>query len=276
MMKIVLFISLIISSTCFSQDEKQSEVLSKKGSFYLYWGWNRDLYSKSDIEFKGNDYDFIVHDVVAKDRQSHLDASIYLNPKNVTIPQYNARVGYFITDKYSISVGVDHMKYVMRSQQTTTISGMISKSGTVYDGTYDNTPLLINPTFLSFEHTDGLNYINSEFRRSDKIYEKGKFKFYFSEGLGAGVVIPRTNCTMLGNPRYDQFNLAGFGLLAFVDLNIDLNDRFFFRTEFKAGFIDLPNVRTTMFLADRAKQSFSFLESTMVLGVNLNTKKKKK
>ena len=275
-MKLVLFITLFISLYTFSQDEKVSTTISKKGSFYVFWGWNRDLFSKSDLAFKGNDYNFILHDVAAKDRQSKLDANIYLNPLNATIPQYNARVGYFISNKYSISIGVDHMKYVMSSPQLTTISGNISKSGTAFDGVYDNSPLTITPSFLSFEHTDGLNYINSEIRRSDKFFEKGKFKIYFSEGFGAGVIVPRTNCTLLGNPRYDQFHLAGFGLSALIDLNIDFNDRFFFRTEFKAGFIDLPSVRTTMFAADRVKQHFSFLESTMVFGANLNTKKKKK
>lgn len=275
-MKLGLFITLFISSFSFSQDELPSTTMSKKGSFYVYWGWNRDLYSTSDLAFKGNDYNFVLHDVAAKDRQSKLDANIYLNPMNFTIPQYNARVGYFISNNYSISIGVDHMKYVMSSPQMTTISGNISKSGTAFDGVYDNSPLKIDPSFLSFEHTDGLNYINSEIRRSDKLFEKGKCKVYFSEGFGAGVVVPRTNCTLMGNPRYDQFNLAGFGLLAFMDLNIEFYDRFFFRTEFKAGFINLPNVRTTMFAADRVKQHFSFLESTMVLGVNLNTKKKKK
>ncbi len=275
-MKFIFLLSLIISSIAFSQNEKTSTTPSKKGSFYLYWGWNRDLYTNSDITFTGPNYDFKIDGVEARDRQSPLTVDTYLNPQNITIPQYNGRVGYYLTDKYSISIGVDHMKYVMRANQINNVSGHIANSGTGFDGIYDNTPTLISPSFLSFEHTDGLNYINSEFRRSDKIFEKGKFKFYFSEGVGAGVVLPRTNTTLLGNPRYDQFNLAGFGVLAFIDLNIDFNDRFFFRTEFKCGFIDLPNVRTTMFTDDRAKQHFSFLESTMVLGVNLNTKTKKK
>ena len=85
-MKLVLFITLFISLYTFSQDEKVSTTISKKGSFYVFWGWNRDLFSKSDLAFKGNDYNFILHDVAAKDRQSKLDANIYLNPLNATIP----------------------------------------------------------------------------------------------------------------------------------------------------------------------------------------------
>ena len=29
-----------------------------KGTMFVYWGWNRAGFSKSDIRFKGNGYDF--------------------------------------------------------------------------------------------------------------------------------------------------------------------------------------------------------------------------
>jgi hypothetical protein len=31
----------------------------------------------------------------------------------MTIPQTNFRMGYFISDHYSLAIGVDHMKYVL-------------------------------------------------------------------------------------------------------------------------------------------------------------------
>lgn len=40
----------------------------KKGSIMAFWGWNRSGYTKSDIRFSGNGYDFTLNNVVAHDR----------------------------------------------------------------------------------------------------------------------------------------------------------------------------------------------------------------
>ena len=274
-MKKIMLLLLVVSSFAFSQDDKPVATTSKKGSFTVYWGWNRSMYTNSDITFKGDYYDFTLFDVQARDRQSPFKVSTYLNPGNATIPQYNLRIGYFINDKYQITLGVDHMKYVMRNYQMSTISGTISNSGTQYDGTYDKTAFMVKPDFLTFEHTDGLNYINSEIRRSDKLLAYKKIKVNLLEGIGGGVVVPRTNTTLMHNPRYDQFHLAGFGIGAVVALNVEFYNRFYIQSELKAGFIDLPSIRTTMFKEDMAKQHFSYFQGNVVLGVNLNTKQKK-
>jgi len=50
-----------------------------KGSVMAFWGWNRSVYTKSDIHFKGNGYDFQLDDVVAHDRQTPFRTNIYFN-----------------------------------------------------------------------------------------------------------------------------------------------------------------------------------------------------
>ena len=74
---------------------------------------------------KGDDYDFTLYDVAAEDRQTPWDAGVYLNPGSITIPQTVARIGYYFHDHWNLSVGVDHMKYVMVTQQRATIDGYI-------------------------------------------------------------------------------------------------------------------------------------------------------
>jgi hypothetical protein len=276
-MKNTALLIFIVCSSFFliAQEESIVPKTSKKGSFYAYWGWNRAKYSGSDISFKGVNYDFTLTDVAAMDRQSPFDLKLYLNPGTVTIPQYNLRIGYFLNDKYDISVGVDHMKYVMRAYQPSTITGTISNTETSYDGAYNNSAFVIKPDFLMFEHTDGLNYINSEIRRNDKLFSKDQVQINFLEGLGGGVLVPRTNTTLLNNPRYDQFHLAGFGVSALIGLNIEFYNRFFIQTEFKAGYINMPSIRTTMFKSDIAKQSFNFIQTNIVFGCRFNTKNSK-
>lgn len=265
---ILLISSLFISAFVFTQELSPSTTpieLGKKGTFYVYWGWNRSLYTNSDMSFKGPSYDFTLEKVAAADRPSPLSADVYLNPGNFTIPQYNFRVGYFMNDRYSISLGADHMKYVIKGYQHVKINGAISNSGTVYDGNYSNADLYLTPKFLLFEHTDGLNYFNVELRRHHQLFQRNNLIVNFSEGAGGGIIVPRTNTTLLGNPRYDQFHLAGYGLAGIAAINLTYK-RFFLQTEIKGGFIDLPSIRTTMFAEDNAQQNFWFFQSNIVLG----------
>ena len=164
---------LLLSFNNFAQDittEKYTK--SNKGKFFVSWGRNRESYSKSDIHFKGKDYNFIIKDAMAHDKPKgyHID---YINPSRMTIPQTNFKAGYFLSDKYTISIGVDHMKYVMNRNKTRTLDGYINlpiaESGSIYNGTYNNASFFVSDDFLKFENTDGLNYIYVEFARFDDI-----------------------------------------------------------------------------------------------------------
>lgn len=167
-----------------------------KGDFYFYWGWNRGWYSNSDISFKGDNYDFELKSVVAKDRQSTVNLNTYLNPIKATIPQYNFRIGYFIHEKYNISFGVDHMKYVVQQHQIAKISGEIAGTNGVYDHSYTNEDIKIETDFLKFE-----------------------------------------------------------------------------QTELNGGFINMPDIRTTMHKSDKASQHFFFNQFNVVLGSYIKNRK---
>lgn len=254
----------------FAQSHPDTEPQGNKGKLYLYWGWNRGAFSNSDITFTGADYDFTLRDVVADDRQSKFDAKTYFVPGNASIPQYNFRIGYFITDNYNISFGMDHMKYVMRQDQTVKIDGEIKNSGTEYDGTYSKEDIILTENFLQFEHTDGLNYANIEFRRFDKIYEFYKIKISLTEGLGVGILYPRTNTTLLNKERYDEFHLAGYGIDAVVGVNLSFLKYFFIQGELKGGYINMPDIRTTSSESDNASQHFYFSQIMIVFGASVN------
>lgn len=270
-MKIILLLGLLYSSISFVTHAQATSSFShpyKKGMFSIYWGWNWSDYTKSNIHFKGDNYDFTLHKVIAKDRQSPFDAKVYFNPSRMTIPQYNLRIGYFIADRYQLSIGADHMKYVMRNNQVVTIDGYIKKSGTPYDGNYNNDTINLAPDFLLFEHTDGLNYENIEVRRFEPFYTRKYFSLAVNEGLGIGFLLPRTNTTLLNNARYDEFHLAGYGLNAVVSLNMTFFKYFFIQGECKGGFIHMPDIRTTMSPNDKASQSFFFSQYNVVFGFN--------
>lgn len=274
-MKKQLLIVLGLAAIHAVQAQRVTENPYEKGKFFIYWGWNLDNYTRSDIHFTGTDYDFTLYDARASDRQSKFDANIYLNPKNLTIPQYNLRIGYFFKDNYQISIGADHMKYVMNNYETVKIDGYIHNSGTPYDGDYNDDAINLSKDFLQFEHTDGLNYENIEVRRFDVLYGRKNFAVAVNEGLGAGVLVPRTNTTLLNFKRYDEFHLAGYGLAGVVSLNLTFFKFFFLQSELKGGFIHMPDIRTTEYKEDRASQHFWFTQWNVVFGGNFRLWKKK-
>ena len=266
---IILFISLSITVSGQQETTDNPYQHGNKGKFYLYWGWNWAWFSHSDIRFQGADYDFTILDAVAKDRQTQFDFETYFGLGNITTPQYNFRFGYYWDDHWSISIASDHMKYVVKLGQTANVDGFINNSGTVYDGTYNNTPTLISKDFVVFEHTDGLNYGNIEVRRHDQLWDLGKVKINTLAGAGAGILLPRTNATVLNNDRWDEFHLSGYGVSGVVGLNCAIGKRFFAQSEFKSGYINMPNIRTTSNKADKASQDFLFYQLNIVFGATL-------
>ncbi|MFK7774626.1 MAG: hypothetical protein AB8F94_20975 [Saprospiraceae bacterium] len=267
--------ALFFSQIGFSQNQNPISSDHNKGDFYVYWGWNRGWFSDSDIHFRGNNYDFNLENVVATDRQSSFNLKTYFHPTYVTIPQYNFRVGYFFHEKYNISIASDHMKYVVQNDQTVNISGEIEDSETVYDGIYNKDKIVLAGDFLRLEHTDGLNYINVAMRRSDRILKWRMLEFHLTEGIGTGILFPRTNATLLNKKRNDQFHLSGYGFDAMVGLRTKFFKYFFVQTESKIGWINMPDIRTTDSTDDKASQQFFFGQWNVVFGARFKLKKKK-
>jgi hypothetical protein len=263
---------LILIATHFSHFSQENK-LNEKSNFYLYWGWNGSDYTKSDISFVGENYNFNLENVVAKDRQTEFSINTYFNPVRATIPQYNFRIGYFFKPKWDISFGIDHMKYVVVQNQKTLINGFINDNN-IYDGFYINQEIAIKEDFLKFEHTDGLNYANIELRYSFNILEMNKITINLVQGFGAGLMVPKTNTTLIGKESYDEFHLSGYGTALVTGINLTFFNNFFIQSELKGGYINLPNIRTTEFKSDKASHQFFFSQFNILFGGIICFKKK--
>ncbi|WP_298239178.1 hypothetical protein [uncultured Algibacter sp.] len=267
---------LLFSLNLIAQDSiPKRYTSSNKGKFFISWGGNRESFSRSDIHFKGDDYNFTIKDASAHDKPKgwHLD---YINPTKITIPQTNFKIGYFISDNYTISLGADHMKYVMHRNLNKTIDGSINlpsdELGSQYNGVYNNEEFFVSEDFLLFEHTNGLNYIYVEIARYDdissifNIQNTDKFQLNITEGFSSGVLYPKTNTTLLQKERYDEFHLAGYGVSLNAGLNLTFFKHFFMQLDFKGGYINMPDIRTTSNTDESASQHFFYLQRVISLG----------
>jgi len=240
------------------------------------WGWNRAAYTKSNISLKGADYDFKLHHVVAHDKQSPFTYNTYLKFQNLTLPQTNFRLSYFIKNNLAVSFGVDHMKYVMDNGQAVYMKGTISRNGN-HKGTYDGDKILTTD-FLKFEHTDGLNYLNLELEKYYEWYHSKSNNIIVSGliGGGAGVLFPRTAVALLDYERNDRFHVSGFGLSAKAGVQSTFFKHIIIKIENKYGYINMPDIILhKKGIEGRGKQSFIFAEFYGTIGATFSLSRKK-
>ena len=268
MFKVLVFSSVFLLAYLTSAHAQEVEKTNfRKEDFFAYWGWNRAWYTNSDIRFEGADYHFVLKDVRAQDRPTKFGLNPYFHPLKLSIPQTNWRIGYYLSDHWSISFGQDHMKYVMQNDQLVDINGYIDLNG-VWDGVYANESMVLTQDFLLFEHTDGLNYFNVEIRRFDPMMSVNFLDMTFGvvEGFGMGFLYPRTSTTLMDFESIDEWHVAGYGVSFMVGVELSFLKHFFLQTELKSGYINMPDILTHPAGADRASQSFWFLQNNYIFG----------
>jgi hypothetical protein len=283
---ITLLYLALATSVAQQNDAPTKFKIHEKGKFFLNWGYNRSWYQTSDIHFTGQGHDFILYDVKATDRPSELSAD-YIKPSSWSIPQFNFRIGYSLSDKYSISIGWDHMKYVATDYQTVRMYGSLDPSQVPDDlmrenmalmnstyapnGLYNNTEVVLDPEhFLHYEHTDGFNYASVDVERYDQLWQHQKYDklgITFVSGLGLGTIVPRTDSHLFGSGRNHYWNIAGWGTSAKIGLQVNFLKWFFLESDLKYGFVQMLNVHTSNYYGiDKAKQNVVFLENNWLLG----------
>lgn len=256
----------------------QYNMKSRKGQFSFYWGYNRSVYSNSTIHFHGDYYDFTVYDLVAHDRPTPLSWT-YIRPTRLTIPQYVYRLGYNVTDRVQLSVGLDHMKYVMDGDQTALVSGIIKpEASTKYQGSYLNYPMTMSADFLRFEHSDGFNMVSldAEYTLPLFSFARKTLRLNALGGIGGIFIVAKTNVKVLGYGLDNRFHQAGFTMNAKTGLKLEYKNRLFFVTAARGGYSSMYDVLIHNDAPDRAEHNVSYLEGYAALGTYFSFKKPKK
>ncbi len=255
--------SLMAQDTTQGKFFKRSNRESRVGQFHFFWGYNRAYFTKSDLHVHGPEYEFTVYDAVAHDRPTPITDEAYYNPKLITIPQFNFRLGYQVNAKWSVSIGWDHMKYVMDQNQVAEVSGYINHPDNKrYNGTYLREPTLITSDLLKFEHTDGLNVASVDIERRFKLWssKKNRFSLHSISGAGSGMVIPRSDVRVVGVGLNNKWHISGYHINAKTGLRLEFLRNGFFQLESRAGYVNLPNVLVQNDAAHRIDHHFFFLE----------------
>jgi hypothetical protein len=266
MKKILLFcLSAIFLAQANAQDTEKVPIKSnfwQNHAFYGSWGYNREGYTPSDLHFYSPDeYDFVVHDAIASDRPTF--NAILDSPLDVTIPQYNFRLGMFLNNDrtQAIEINFDHTKYVVNDWQTARVTG------TIFGKTVDEMRVLDPQNFLHFEHTNGANFLQINYvRQWSLLQNKAKSRNLLTAigKIGAGIVIPKTDVTMWGKELDNEFHVAGYTAALEAGVRYYPFRRFFLEPTIKGGFVNYTDVLTIG--KGRANHSFWYIEGIVSAG----------
>lgn len=257
---------LLLSFTCILSFAQKGKLL--KG-MYIQWGYNKEWYTKSTIHFKlGNGDNFKLIKAKANDRPD-LDA-IYKKPVEISIPQYNYRLGFYVNEARtkSIELNFDHIKYIVTNGQRVRVKGVINKVEVDADS-------IINPDrFLNFEHTDGGNLLHINYvQQNTLVMNKANTRPLINSiwKLGAGINIPRTDFTYRGDRFNNDFHVAGYNVSAEAGARLYITKRWFIEGTAKTGFVKYLNAlsNTNAMKGNRVTHAFGYFELIGLFGYDI-------
>ncbi|MFT3981382.1 MAG: hypothetical protein QM687_12980 [Ferruginibacter sp.] len=258
---------MLIVAGSYAQETKSKNKLFY--GMYLQWGYNLEWYTKSNIHFKmANGDDFVLHHARAKDKPDF--HSITKNPLEISLPQYNYRIGFYLNKQKtrSVEINFDHIKYVVTDGQK------VHVTGTINNQKVDGDSVLNSASFLHLEHTDGGNLLHINYvQQNTLLHTKGTGRQLLNLlwKAGAGINIPRTDFTYHGDKLNNNFHIAGFNASAEAGVRLYPFRHFFVEGTGKTGYVRYLNAlaNTTSLKGSRVRHGFAYFETIATLGFDI-------
>jgi hypothetical protein len=265
MKKLTILLGVILfASHAFSQDAAPAPVHKKKivkdGSFYFSWGYNTEWYTKSDIHVSqpalNSNFTFV--NVNAHDHKGW-DNNLF--GQQLTIPQYNYRLGYFFNEKqdWGFEINFDHAKYVVISGQPVNVKGTIN-------GRSVDTTIITGDKTLLWMLNNGANFLQFNMVKKIKLVDAYSSKLQFDCLLKAGIgpVIPHVENTIWGNNNTPHFQFGGYDIDADLSFRGTFFKHLFLEVQSKGVYGSYFGLRVYDGLAD---QQFECFEVALVAGL---------
>lgn len=166
--------------------------------FFFSWGYNGDRYANTDLRFTqpSLNNDFTLVNVQARDSK----AWTRLFRHSLFVPQYSLRLGFFVNEKWGLEVALDHIKWIVRQDQTVRMIGTMN-------GLPVDTQITLTPDVLRYQLNNGANPIFFNLVRRVRLAgELGRTGYVaFLAKAGGGFAVPHTE-----NALFDIPNDRGF------------------------------------------------------------------
>jgi hypothetical protein len=247
----ILFLGFV--QMAFSQQSKSKA--DKPGMLYFSLGSHRAFYTPSTTRFvsKSRDFDFTLEKLRGSD-----DGGVKLRSS----PQYSYNFGYYsFKHNLGIEYQFDHVKYIMRPNQVARLKGQINEEQFDRD-------TLVHKDFVQLEHTDGANYamINLVKWKNLAKSRNQKRSLDLIMKAGAGIVVPKTNTTIMGEHYDDRYAVSGYVIGIEPGLRYNFLKNAFLSGTFKGAYANYTHFRIA---EGWGKQKWFSAQFNLMLGVQL-------
>ena len=120
------------------------------------------------------------------------------------------------------------MKYVVTQNQNVNIDVNIRHTDSEYSGQCNGQSILWTVEIPKFKHTQGLNFINLDLRRFHELWSTNNVRFNALGGVRSGILLPKTDATLLGKPRHNEFHLSSFGFSGDAGISVSFMEIFLY------------------------------------------------
>lgn len=231
---------------------------------WVSWGYNTEWYTRSNLQVSAPDagYAYTIHNVQAQDHKGW-DHDIL--GKQLTIPQYNYRMGYMIDEKHGwgVEANFDHTKYIIRESPT----GYLVTGIQNYQPVNGPVPFTRENGFWYYLN-NGANFLLFNVVKRWQLIGDKKDRIRFSAWgrAGVGPVIPHVENSLFGHPNHPHFQIGGWN--TGVEASIRAT---FFRYVYLeyANKLDYARYSGLRIYGGTAKQAFGTYEMILSLGARI-------
>lgn len=259
-----LFIIFICSPSAFAKEKKKHH---HTGSIYGSWGYNEEWYTRSTVNVNqpalGNNYDLVhVH------AHNHKGWDEGLFHEQLSIPQYNYRLGYYFNDKQDmgIEINFDHTKYIITDPQDIHLTGQLGGKPA------DEHIMFTQANGFYYYLNNGANFLLFNFVKRVGLYhtKNNAFRLDLNGKAGIGPVIPHVQNSFFGQPNQQHFQLGGWNTGVETALRATIMRYAYIEFSQK---VDYARYSGLKIYDGMAKQNFGCYELILSVGVTLPTTK---
>ena len=249
----------------------QQQPPKKKKKFikevYFSWGYNKEWYTHSSLHVSqpalGNDY--TLQHVQAHDHPGWDEA---LLTKQLSIPQYNYRLGFLLDEKrgWGFEINFDHTKYIIADQNA-------HIQGKLENHPVDSTIAFNSANGFYYFLNNGANFLlfNVTKRYHLLATRNEKIKLDFYGKLGVGPVIPHTQNSLFGQPNHQGFQFGGWNTGAEGVIRATFFRYLYLEYSNKFDYARYSGVNVYL---GKARQAFGTYEMILSLGIDIPTSRK--
>lgn len=258
-----LFFLIGISAAAAKEKKKHNHT----GSLYFSWGYNEEWYTRSTVHVQqdmlGNDYDLMhVH------AHNHRGWDEGLFHEQLSIPQYNYRLGYYFNKKQDLGIEInfDHTKYIITDGQEIQLKGKLGNTSV------DKSILFSQANGFYYFLNNGANFLLFNVVKRVGLYhtKNNNLRVDLTGKAGIGPVIPHVQNSFFGEPNQQHFQLGGWNTGLETALRVSIM-RYAY-VEFSQK-IDYARYSGLKIYDGTAKQNFGCYELILSVGFTVPTTK---